>query len=246
MAETQKPLTSSYYNQAWQEWDDFIKFNPGARHRRRLVKKILSPLHFESVLDVGCGNGELLSIMASIYPQAKLNGTDLSDFVISKNQKYYPQVDFKTLDIQKDKLSESYDLVICSEVIEHIEDQKSTFRNLAEMVKSGGHLLLTCPTGHMYETEKKFGHVHHPTIPELLEYANSNGLICEKTINWGWPIYKITKYLTNINSEWALKNFANGAYSPFSKFVSSVLFYLNFTNVPSTKGCQLFLLFKKL
>ncbi|MCU0656292.1 MAG: hypothetical protein MUF64_13890, partial [Polyangiaceae bacterium] len=51
------------------------------------------------------------------------------------------------------------------------------------------------------------------------------------------------KYATNINPEWALKNFANQAYDLRAKIVSKALYLGNFFNLPSSSsGCQLFAL----
>jgi 2-polyprenyl-3-methyl-5-hydroxy-6-metoxy-1,4-benzoquinol methylase len=40
---------------------------------------------------------------------------------------------------------QDFDCVICSEVIEHLENPRSTFRNINRLLKAGGKLLLTMP-----------------------------------------------------------------------------------------------------
>ena len=53
----------SFYQGFWEETPDFIRYNPGARHRRRMILRLLGAERFDSLLDVGCGNGELLALV---------------------------------------------------------------------------------------------------------------------------------------------------------------------------------------
>lgn len=46
---------------------------------------------------------------------------------------------------QESNLRRSYDLVICSQVLEHVWNHRNTFDNLAKLVNNGGFLWLACP-----------------------------------------------------------------------------------------------------
>lgn len=114
------------------------------------------------------------------------------------------------------------------------------------MVKPGGWLLLTCPTGTRYPTEVHFGHLHHPTPKFLEEQARCHRLQIQKLQNWGWPFYRMLKVATNLNPDWALRNFGSGQYSLLKKGLNHALYAANFLNVPhSAFGCQLVALFHK-
>jgi len=53
---------------------------------------------------------------------------------------------FKILDLnEKTIMSNSYDLVICSQVLEHVWNQAAAFENLCELTKPGGWLWIGCP-----------------------------------------------------------------------------------------------------
>jgi cyclopropane fatty-acyl-phospholipid synthase-like methyltransferase len=235
------------YESFWQEVPDFVRYNPGARHRRRLVVQALADGRFESLLDVGCGSGELLATLARVHPEAStLAGADLAPSQVAKNQDRFPGVDFYALDIQKTSLERTFDRVVCCEVIEHLDDQRAAMAHLAAMVKTGGRLLITCPTGKMYETERHFGHVRHPTAAELVGHANAAGLRVVSTLNWGWPTYRLLKWATNVNADWALRSFGSGRYSHPAKAVSSALYWVNHLNLPDdSRGCQLVATFEK-
>jgi SAM-dependent methyltransferase len=143
-------------------------------------------------------------------------------------------------------LSKQFDLIVCSEVIEHLHDREQAVRNMATMLERGGHLLVTCPTGRVYNTERYFGHVSHPSMDELVRLGRENDLCAVLSLNWGWPTYKLLKFLSNVDYKWAIKEFAGGRYSRPKRAVCHFLYLLTFLNMPnSTRGCQMFVLFRK-
>ena len=55
-------MTAAEYDVGWDtKWDDMKRYGPMSRHVRRIIKKLIRPLQFQSVMDVGCGQGSLLS-----------------------------------------------------------------------------------------------------------------------------------------------------------------------------------------
>lgn len=235
------------YESFWDDVPDFVRYNPGARHRRRLVLDALSKVHFASLLDVGCGSGELLSTIARRHPAvATLAGVDLAPSQVAKNKARFPTMDFHALNVQVAALDQTFDCVVCSEVIEHLDDQGAAMDHLAAMVAKGGTLVVTCPTGEMYATERHFGHVRHPTVADLAGHAARSGLLVASVANWGWPIYRALKWATNVNAEWALRSFGSGRYSFAARTVSTALYWMNHLNRPDhRRGCQLVAVFKK-
>ncbi len=241
----------SFYQGFWEETPDFIRYNPGARHRRRMILRLLGAEPFDSMLDVGCGNGELLALVGQAMVgdgrgAPALAGADLSPDQVERNRKRMPGAEFFALDVQVAPLPRTFDVVVCSEVVEHLDDARTAVANLAQMVKPGGRLLITCPSGTMYATERHFGHVRHPTAHDLAAWAEAVGLRVETLWNWGWPTYQLLKWATNVNAEWALENFANGAYSRSAKAISTSLYWLNYLNRrDDRRGCQLVGVFRR-
>jgi 2-polyprenyl-3-methyl-5-hydroxy-6-metoxy-1,4-benzoquinol methylase len=241
----------SFYQEFWEETPDFVRYNPGARHRRRMILQLLLAERFGSMLDVGCGNGELLALVAESLGAhgerlATLAGADLSPDQIERNRRRMPTADFFPLDVQAASIPRTFDVVVCSEVLEHLDDGPTAVANLARMVAPGGRLLLTCPAGTMYATERHFGHVRHPSVADLASWAQAAGMGVETLWNWGWPTYQALKWATNVNSQWALENFASGPYSRGAKLVSTGLYWLNFLNRrDDRRGCQLVGVFRK-
>lgn len=101
------------------------------------------------VLDVGCGVGALSLYLAS--NGAVVTGVDISPRAIAiardaaHQTKLNKQVEFQTGGLVLAKKG-TYDLVLCSEVIEHIPDDHSFITRLASQLKPGGVLMLTTPS----------------------------------------------------------------------------------------------------
>lgn len=235
------------YDRFWSECPDFARYNPGARHRRRIIAELLRALPGSSLLDVGCGDGTLLASLCAELPGVRsFTGADLSSETVRSNRARLPGVRFEVLDIAAGALDETFDLVVCSEVLEHLDDRGPAMRHLAAMVAPGGHLLVTTPTGRVFATEKAFGHTTHPTVGELRALGEAAGLSLASSRVWGFPTYRALKWATNVNTEWALRNFGSGRYSPAAKLVSTALYYANFLNFAADpRGCQIFALFAR-
>ena len=96
------------YNEIWQsKWGDMQKYGPVHKHNRRLMLKILEDLEFNSLLDIGCGNGiNLLSIAKSKGNLKTICGIDISEkALIAAKVNLSQAVFYNNIDIQKEKLN---------------------------------------------------------------------------------------------------------------------------------------------
>lgn len=111
------------------------------------LKRFAPPLKNARVLDVGCGVGSLSLYCA--YHGAYVTGVDISDRAISIAQTaaqaqhftHQPRFLNQTLD---NKLG-TFDLVICSEVIEHVPNEQLFAQQLLTSVAPGGTLIVSTP-----------------------------------------------------------------------------------------------------
>ncbi len=239
-------LQPEEYDEQWRRLGDFARFNPGARHRRRAILKLMERLDAVSVLDVGCGPGELILALSERHPGLRLTGVDLSAEVIDANRRTLSFAEFDFLDLEKGYLNQTFDLVICSEVIEHLNDWRVGVGHLAAMVRPGGHLIVTCPTGVIHKTEEAWGHVEHPKPEELASVARENGLDPLTLTNWGFPSYRLLKTLTNIDPERAIDMFGSGSYKKWQRVASRLAYWASSLSLPDSRwGCQVFGLFQR-
>ena len=117
---------------------------------KEFVLKLIGPLEkFERVLDFGAGKGELLSILGDLLPALKLCGTD----ILPRPSQLKPEIAWHQQDLNQPWRPEHlFDLVICSEVVEHLENPRQLFRDLAALIRPGGWLVLTMPNQESYRS----------------------------------------------------------------------------------------------
>ncbi len=98
-------------------------------------------------LEVGPGSGIYLPVLAELY--AKVMASDVEeDYLkhVSALATSYPNLSPIVDDIQNTKLPKmSFDLILCTEVIEHIPDSASAIANMHCLLKAGGILVLSTP-----------------------------------------------------------------------------------------------------
>ena len=182
-------MKATDYDKVWSaEWDDMKKYGPFARHLRRQILSVLQPLQFETVLDVSCGQGALLTEIAERFPQVQLYGTELSAAALTLTRQRLPGGQFWPLDLEQAYLPQQFDLVTCSEVLEHIHDDVAAIRHLATMTRR--YVLVSVPQGRMRSHEPAaFGHVRNYARGELAQKLEQAQLRIVRTIEWGFPFY---------------------------------------------------------
>jgi SAM-dependent methyltransferase len=89
-----------------------------------LLKFIKDDLYSSSLIDAGCGFGDLIKYFSSknLYPKSYI-GIDKEDFFIQIASSIYPNTKFLQLDILKDKLPQT-DYYICSGAMNILEENE--------------------------------------------------------------------------------------------------------------------------
>lgn len=95
-----------------------------------------------TLCDFGAGNGELLEILQKERDFSALAGID----ILEKPSSLDDKTGWLKADLNEDlDISTTFDTVVCSETIEHLENPRHCFRKLSQLVKPGGTLVLTMP-----------------------------------------------------------------------------------------------------
>lgn len=100
----------------------------------------------KDILDVGCGvgYGSLLLVKSG----AKLvEAFDLSDEAIEYARKHYfhDYISYRKLNAETFKFNKKFDLIICFELIEHVEKQEAVIKNIYNHLKEDGLVLISTP-----------------------------------------------------------------------------------------------------
>jgi SAM-dependent methyltransferase len=98
------------------------------------------PGAIQRVLDVGCGNQPFRSAIESL--RGKYHSMDVVQNACGTVDHIGP-LDAAVL--PKTLLGRSFDVILCTEVLEHVYDWRSAFDNLSRLTSPGGVVILTCP-----------------------------------------------------------------------------------------------------
>lgn len=105
------------------------------------------PLRGKSVLDIGCGGGILAESMARLG--AKVKGIDLSEKALKVAELHGLEssvdIDYEMIAAEDLALREpdTYDVVTCMEMLEHVPDPSAIVQACAALVKPGGWLFFS-------------------------------------------------------------------------------------------------------
>jgi SAM-dependent methyltransferase len=104
-----------------------------------------------TVLDVGCGNGELLAALATRYPASQLVGTELSR---ARAHTAAGRLGTRATVIQSHSAlpfaDGSFALIFLTEVLEHLKEPLALLRALRQLLAPDGRLVLTAPNSDAY------------------------------------------------------------------------------------------------
>jgi ubiquinone/menaquinone biosynthesis C-methylase UbiE len=105
----------------------------------QLISRYLHGAASPNILDVGCGVGNTLSLLANKYP--RLAGVDVSSECISAARERMPNVDFATYDgIHLPHPDGSFDLAFAICVFHHVAlaDRAPLVRDMKRVLRAGG------------------------------------------------------------------------------------------------------------
>lgn len=106
------------------------------------VLKLIGPNKL--VLDLGCGDGFLMTRMRSLNNQ--IIGVETAESAILKaRKKGFKIYDLLLEDKWCESITEKFDVVFAGEIIEHIFDTDNFLQNIRKVLKTNGRLIITTP-----------------------------------------------------------------------------------------------------
>lgn len=149
----------------------------------RWIFERVSPFLKGKVLEVGCGIGNLTGLLLN---QKKVLATDVNEnYLESVREKYkgHPNLIGTLLwDIRSDpsdELCQTYDTVVCSNVLEHIEieEEMTVLRHFHRLLSGKGRLILLIPAlKWLYnQLDRDLGHFRRYSKKELTSKIEQSG-----------------------------------------------------------------------
>ncbi len=142
----------------------------------KVLIETIKPLKPQSILDVGAGEGFTLEKLRQNKIGKKLEGIEYMDEAIELGKKTNPQVKIKKGDIYKLPYKDNaFELLICTEVLEHLEDPKLA---VAEMKRvTSKYLILSVPNEPLFTVQRFLRGKNIMKLgdhPEHIQHWNSN------------------------------------------------------------------------
>src|SRR5262245_25199419 len=155
------------------------------RRYNRFLWEQMRPFVGQEVLEVGSGTGLLTRFLSS---RRRLVATELDAEYVELLRRTYagaPNVDIRQLDLARlacaDMPPASFDTVICSNVLEHIEDDAKALRAMRDLLEPGGRIVLVIPAiKALYgEIDRAIHHHRRYSRDEMRQKLQSAGLEVE-------------------------------------------------------------------
>lgn len=135
----------------------FGEFRYPIRLRAAVLQSSLPKnFHPKMVWDVGCGEGQTSFWLSKRYPDARLIGTDIKKENIERCQHIADALKRRnTTFLQLDALNDghqSVDLIVCFEVLEHIDNYGDVLRIFAGSLNNKGLLVIHTPAENQFQS----------------------------------------------------------------------------------------------
>lgn len=139
----------------------------GFQDRFDFFQKCFKDLEGKVFIDAGCGNGAYSRFIAHKYPKSKVLAFDFEKklVLLAKQLTNEKNVDFfvQDLTVKNSKLSNKADVLWTLDVLEHVRDYKKGVKNLVQMIKKNGYLILHVPLINQRRWFKYFKNWTHET-----------------------------------------------------------------------------------
>ena len=154
------------------------------------------------VLDIGCNEGMMALYTGKAGAETEFYGIDIlpekRDMALKRGYREVLLEDIRECDFRKFQ-DGFFDVVICSHILEHMEDPGAVLDKVRRVIKRGGVLIVGVPIGLLpgilwrrhitplyspwkrkEEVLKRFGHVSFFTLPELRRLLKEHGFCVEE------------------------------------------------------------------
>ena len=118
-----------------------MKIDKGDLQFRNVVYSLIKNEKRGKLLDIGPGRGQITKMYHNL--NFEISCVDIDPSVLE-----FKEVSCKKADMNFDKLpfkDESFDYVMCTEILEHLENPYNLIREASRVLKKGGKLITSSP-----------------------------------------------------------------------------------------------------
>lgn len=188
-------------------------------------------LNAKDVLDLGCGTGTMCFYAAS--KDKKVLGIDISKNAItlaklnSKKFELSKKIRFINGDISKLNIKEKFDLIICTEVLEHVKNESEVLHKIHKLLKPSGIIISSSPSvnapllklGLLSTFDKEVGHLRRYSGEKYKLLFEKNGYhVIEVALREG----VLRNFLFTNNTAGKLIKFVKGPLVPVLTYIDNI------------------------
>jgi len=140
----------------WQSWVNETGFRLYKAIIQLMEKHELS-CNGKHIADIGCGTGHLLLKIRETFHPTSLTGTEINESAIAIARTTVPEADIRYDNILETRIERKFDMVFCTEVLEHLLEAAKALEYLLAITNSKGTIIVTVPNG---RTDTFIGHVN--------------------------------------------------------------------------------------
>ena len=117
------------------------------RSRNRLIQWALAKYlpGAQSILEIGCGTGYVLSGISRQFPHAKVYGSEVFVAGLEFSASRSPTTKLMQMDARNIPFQVEFDVIGAFDVLEHIEEDEIVLAQMHDALKPGGIIVLTVP-----------------------------------------------------------------------------------------------------
>jgi trans-aconitate 2-methyltransferase len=166
---------------ALSDWDAalYLKFeNERLQPARDLLARV-EVASARAIVDLGCGPGTSVGLLAARYPDAAIIGVDSSAAMLATARKRLPAVTFEKLDIGAWRPKDAQDVIFANAALEWLPDHSTLLPRLFSYLAPGGALAIQMP-----DNRQEASHVamrmiaaDGPWTPRLLPIAKTRAVL---------------------------------------------------------------------
>ena len=234
--------------QYWRLTKDSYPHYPTIRHRQRFLRNVLrrQGLNEHSfIFEYGCGSGAALGHVRDCFGLRpdQVGGCDIAETAIELSRQALgsPYLYVSTAP----PLPRSADVVICTEVLEHTTKYEKIIEWSWDHLVPGGAFVVTTQAGRIHASDRYTGHTQHFRLGELKALLRRLNFTIEQARCWGWPLFTLQKYLTNVNFQAVRQGFLEGGLTLKKRLVFGLAYALYYLHDLIPYGPQIYIVARK-
>jgi len=199
--------------------------HPWFRARLIFVEDILSSFESKDVkiLDFGCGSGAALDVCKHLGFKQTL-GLDVSDYCIESTRQ--KGIRAEKIGTEFPEIKEVFDLILCLDVLEHLQDDVDYLSKLRKLLRDNGRILVSVPAHQfLWSSHDDLNHHFRRYSRKSIErLVKDSGLTIVEIRNWNSLLFPLFVF-SRIQSRFKRSSGASEFNSP-PNILSKILFFI--------------------